>query len=155
MFNPLARVGPPWAGNQLVNCVTELVTACEDRAQELGYEDLARPLGCYDPGHEDIFDQALQATVTGLRASIRQALQSSWGPEQVQGSPADNLMMFDGGDEDPTFSEAPTCVASLGGLQGGHVGRESRGYCDIGPHAEHLFCRGRADSACCRPPARG
>ena len=109
MFNlPMNQVGPPWAGNQLVNCVTELVTACEDRAQELGYEDLARPLGCYDPGHEDIFDQSLQATVTGLRASIRQALQSSWGPEQVQGSPADNLMMFDGGDEDPTFSAAPT-----------------------------------------------
>ena len=109
---PMNQVGPPWAGNQLANYVTELVTACEDRAQELGYEDLARPLGCYDPGHEDIFDQALQATVAGLRASIRQALQSSWGPEQVQGSPADNLMMFDGGDEDPTFSAAPTTATT-------------------------------------------
>ena len=39
MFNPLARVGPPWAGNQLVNCVTELVTACEDRAQNWVTQD--------------------------------------------------------------------------------------------------------------------
>ena len=110
MFNPLAHVGPPWAGNQLANYVTELVTACEDRAQELGFDGLTASLPNDVPGipYEDIFDQALQATVAGLRPLIAQALQGAWGPEQVQGSPADNLMMFDGGDEDPTFSAEPT-----------------------------------------------
>ena len=46
---PMNQVGPPWAGNQLANYVTELVTACEDRAQELGFEALTRPIGCYAP----------------------------------------------------------------------------------------------------------
>ena len=105
------NTGPPWAGNQLTNYVNELVTVCEDRAQEVGFDGMTASLPPKDDPnipYEAIFDEALQATVAGVRASIRQALQSSWGPEQVQGSPADNLMMFDGGDEDPTFSAAPT-----------------------------------------------
>ena len=109
MFNPLAHVGPPWAGNQLANYVTELVTACEDRAQELGYEALARPLGCYNAGHEDIFDQALQATVAGLRALIAQALQGTWGRGQVDQLAAGNPMVMPlGAVGFPTFSQAPT-----------------------------------------------
>ena len=105
------NTGPRWEGNQLANYVNELVTACEDRAQEVGFDGMTASLPPKDDPnipYEAIFDEALQATVTGVRASIRQALQSSWGPEQVKGSPADNLMMFDGGDEDPTFSAAPT-----------------------------------------------
>ena len=104
------RVGPRWAGNQLANYVTELVTACEDRAQELGYEDLARPLGCYDPGHEDIFDQALQATVAGLRALIAQALQDTWNRDQLERlATASPGMIEQGGvNQVPTFSAAPT-----------------------------------------------
>ena len=111
MFNPLAHVGPPWAGNQLANYVTELVTACEDRAQELGFDGLTASLPNDVPGipYEDIFDQGLQATVAGLRPLIAQALQGAWGPEQVQGSATANLMMFgDGGGGFPAFSQAPT-----------------------------------------------
>ena len=116
MFNPLAHVGPPWAGNQLANYVTELVTACETRAQELGFEALTRPIGCYDPAPEyrAAFDQALQATVAGLRALIAQALQDTWGPDQVQGLATNNLMMPGGGGGGfPTSSAAPTAGQSV------------------------------------------
>ena len=34
--------GPRWEGNQLADYVSKLVTACEDRAQELGFVGLAR-----------------------------------------------------------------------------------------------------------------
>ena len=110
------RVGPRWAGNQLANYVTELVTACEDRAQELGFEALTRPIGCYDPAKPHIFDQALQATVAGLRASIRQALQGSWGRDQYERLARDSPMIVDdGGDEQlfPAFSDEPTAGQSV------------------------------------------
>ena len=113
MFNPLAHVGPPWAGNQLANYVTELVTACEDRAQELGFEALTRPIGCYDPApeYQAAFDQALQATVAGLRALISQALQGTWGRDQCERLAAGNTSLLDHGrgvNQVPTFSAAPT-----------------------------------------------
>ena len=107
------NTGPPWAGNQLANYVTELVTACEDRAQELGFEALTRPIGCYDPAPEykAAFDQALQATVAGLRALIAQALQGTWGRDQCERLAAGNTSLLDHGrgvNEVPTFSAAPT-----------------------------------------------
>jgi hypothetical protein len=108
---PMNQVGPPWAGNQLANYVTELVTACEDRAQELGYEALTRPIGCYDPAPEyrAAFDQALQATVAGLRALIAQTLQGTWGRGQVDQLAAGNPMVMPlGAGGFPTFSQAPT-----------------------------------------------
>ena len=111
------RVGPRWAGNQLANYVTELVTACEDRAQELGFEALTRPIGCYDPAPEyrAAFDQALQATVAGLRALIAQELQGSWGRDQYERLAAGNPDLMDQGggvNEDPTFSAAPTTTTT-------------------------------------------
>jgi len=102
------RVGPRWAGNQLANYVTELVTACEDRAQELGYEALARPLGCYDPGREGIFEEALQATVTGLRALIAQALQGTWNRDQLERLATNSPGIIDRHGDVPVFSAAPT-----------------------------------------------
>ena len=106
MFNPLAHVRPPWAGNQLANYVTELVTACEDRAQELGFDGLTASLPNDVPGipYEDIFDQALQATVAGLRPLIAQALQGTWGRGEVDQLAAGPL----GAGGFPTFSQAPT-----------------------------------------------
>ena len=106
------NTGPPWAGNQLTNYVNELVTACEDRAQEVGFDGMTASLPPKDDPnipYEAIFDEALQATVAGLRPLIAQALQGSWGPEQVQGPATAHLMMFgDGGGGFPAFSQAPT-----------------------------------------------
>ena len=109
---PMNQVGPPWAGNQLANYVTELVTACETRAQELGFEALTRPIGCYDPApeYQAAFDQALQATVAGLRALIAQALQGTWGRgqlDQLAGGMQLGAVGF------PAFSQAPTAGQSL------------------------------------------
>ena len=98
--------GPRWEGNQLADYVSKLVTACEDRAQELGFVGLARSL--YDPAYEAIFEEAVQATVMGLRASIAQALQTSWGPGQVEALAKGHPDLDWFGDEDPPFSEAPT-----------------------------------------------
>ena len=111
------NTGPPWAGNQLAAYVSELFTACEDRAQELGFEALTRPIGCYDPAPEyrAAFDQALQATVAGLRALIAQELQGSWGRDQYERLAAGNPDLMDQGggvNEDPTFSAAPTTATT-------------------------------------------
>ena len=112
------NTGPPWAGNQLTNYVNELVTACEDRAQEVGFDGMTASLPPKDDPnipYEAIFDDLLQATVAGVRASIRQALQGTWGRDQCErlatGNP--DLMTF-GGDvnEDPTFSAAPTTTTT-------------------------------------------
>ena len=97
--------GPRWEGNQLADYVSKLVTACEDRAQELGFVGLA--WGLYDPADEAIFEEAVQATFMGLRASIAQALQTSWGPGQVEAL-AKGHRDLDWFADDPPFSEAPT-----------------------------------------------
>ena len=97
--------GPRWEGNQLADYVSKLVTACEDRAQELGFVGLARSL--YDPADEAILEEAVQATFMGLRASIAQALQTSWGPGQVEAL-AKGHRDLDWFADDPPFSEAPT-----------------------------------------------
>ena len=108
------NTGPRWEGNQLANYVNELVTACEDRAQEVGFDGMTASLPPKDDPnipYEAIFDEALQATVTGVRASIRQALQGTWGRDQCERLAAGNPdLMRLGGDvnEDPTFSAAPT-----------------------------------------------
>ena len=108
------NTGPPWAGNQLAAYVSELFTACEDRAQELGFDGMTASLPPKDDPnipYEDIYDEALQATVTGVRVPLRQALQGSWGRDQYERLAAGNPdLMRLGGDvnEDPTFSAAPT-----------------------------------------------
>ena len=108
------NTGPPWAGNQLAAYVSELVTACEDRAQELGFDGMTASLPPNDDPTipcEAIFDEALQTTVAGVRALIAQELQGSWGRDQYERLAAGNPdLMRLGGDvnEDPTFSAAPT-----------------------------------------------
>ena len=106
------NTGPPWAGNQLAAYVSELVTACEDRAQELGFDGMTASLPPNDDPnipYEAIFDQALQATVAGSRALIAQALQGTWGRGQVDQLAAGNpIVMTLGAGGFPTFSQAPT-----------------------------------------------
>ena len=108
------NTGPPWAGNQLTNYVNELVTACETRAQEVGFDGMTASLPPKDDPnipYEAIYDEALQATVTGVRASIRQALQGTWGRDQCERLAAGNTTLLDHGrgvNEVPTFSAAPT-----------------------------------------------
>ena len=108
------NTGPRWEGNQLANYVNELVTACEDRAQEVGFDGMTASLPPKDDPnipYEAIYDEALQATVTGVRASIRQALQGTWGRDQCERLAAGNTSLLDHGrgvNEVPTFSAAPT-----------------------------------------------
>ena len=107
---PADRTGPRWAGNQLAQYVRKLAKECETQARELGYEALARPLGCYDPGHEDVFEEALQATVNGFPRLLEredETFSRSHGPEQFERLATNSPGIMDRGDTF-VFSAAPT-----------------------------------------------
>ena len=80
------RTGPAWEEGQRAEYVSELKTACRDRARELGLDGLIPGnLDAEDRAFEEAcFEEAIQAAVEEIPARLERdmSFRNSWGREQ-------------------------------------------------------------------------